>query len=292
MNRQGRLREAVDLHGAGKLEAAEGIYRELLAVKFRRADVNHLLGVLRVQRGSVEEGAGLIREALEAKPRAAPIHNHLANALVQLNRHREAVKHYRKAIALNPKMADAQSNLGNVLLEVGQPEEAVKACRRALALEPRLAEAHFNLSLALQELGRLEEAAKACDKALRLRRDYPKARSQRALLAMKMCEWDVVRDLRIGQELEQGAPVVMPLAFLALSDDPVAQRRVAELYLAEQRLDHIEAMPPPVKEEGGRLRIGYLSADFHDHAVMHLCVGMFECHDRSAFEVHALSIGP
>jgi predicted O-linked N-acetylglucosamine transferase (SPINDLY family) len=42
---------------------------------------------------------------------------------------------------------------------------------------------------------------------------------------------------------------------------------------------------------GGRLRIGYASADFHDHATLHLMAGLFEAHDRERFEIHAYSWG-
>jgi predicted O-linked N-acetylglucosamine transferase (SPINDLY family) len=40
------------------------------------------------------------------------------------------------------------------------------------------------------------------------------------------------------------------------------------------------------------LRIGYFSADLHNHATMHLLAGVLECHDRDAFEIHAFSYGP
>jgi predicted O-linked N-acetylglucosamine transferase (SPINDLY family) len=41
-----------------------------------------------------------------------------------------------------------------------------------------------------------------------------------------------------------------------------------------------------------KLKIGYLSADFHDHATMHLLAGVLERHDRSRFEIHLYSYGP
>jgi len=41
----------------------------------------------------------------------------------------------------------------------------------------------------------------------------------------------------------------------------------------------------------GRLRVGYLSADFHQHATSQLTVQMFEAHDRSRFEVTLFSAG-
>lgn len=40
-----------------------------------------------------------------------------------------------------------------------------------------------------------------------------------------------------------------------------------------------------------KLRIGYLSNDFHDHATSRLLVETFEAHDRSRYELHAFSFG-
>jgi predicted O-linked N-acetylglucosamine transferase (SPINDLY family) len=41
-----------------------------------------------------------------------------------------------------------------------------------------------------------------------------------------------------------------------------------------------------------RLRIAYLSADFHEHATSYLMAGLFEHHDRSSFETIGVSFGP
>jgi predicted O-linked N-acetylglucosamine transferase (SPINDLY family) len=50
--------------------------------------------------------------------------------------------------------------------------------------------------------------------------------------------------------------------------------------------------PNPAPSADGRIRIGYFSADFHDHATMHLMAGFFRCHDRSQFDVRLYSYGP
>ncbi|MBM3290131.1 MAG: hypothetical protein FJY92_08280 [Candidatus Hydrogenedentes bacterium] len=41
-----------------------------------------------------------------------------------------------------------------------------------------------------------------------------------------------------------------------------------------------------------RIRIGYFSRDFRDHAVGHVLRGVFSLHDRSRFDIHAFSFGP
>jgi predicted O-linked N-acetylglucosamine transferase (SPINDLY family) len=39
------------------------------------------------------------------------------------------------------------------------------------------------------------------------------------------------------------------------------------------------------------LRLGYFSADFHDHATMNLMAGLLDRHDRSRFDIHLFSYG-
>ena len=41
-----------------------------------------------------------------------------------------------------------------------------------------------------------------------------------------------------------------------------------------------------------RVRVAYLSADFHDHATAYLIAGLFEAHDKERFSIAAVSFGP
>mgnify|MGYP003331931150 CR=1 FL=1 len=42
----------------------------------------------------------------------------------------------------------------------------------------------------------------------------------------------------------------------------------------------------------GRIRLGYLSGDFHDHPMAYMFAPLFETHDRGRFETFAFSYGP
>ena len=81
---------------------------------------------------------------------------------------------------------------------------------------------------------------------------------------------------------------------LAFADDPAVQLRHARDRAAKllRETGAPPAPPPRRREPGARIRIGYLSADFHDHATMHLMAGLFREHDRTAFSIHAFSHGP
>ncbi|MFA7281351.1 MAG: glycosyltransferase, partial [Sterolibacterium sp.] len=57
-------------------------------------------------------------------------------------------------------------------------------------------------------------------------------------------------------------------------------------------LEQAPLADPASRPQRDRLRIGYLSADFFDHATMHLMAGVLAAHDRSRFAIQLYSYGP
>jgi predicted O-linked N-acetylglucosamine transferase (SPINDLY family) len=110
---------------------------------------------------------------------------------------------------------------------------------------------------------------------------------------MLLCDWDgmasAVEDL--VHKAWQGKRATRPFTVLALSDDPRLQRQVAQIS-AEASTPGPGALPPIVKRPGGpRIRVGYYSGDYHNHATAHLMAEFFELHDEKRFEIFAFSFG-
>lgn len=118
-------------------------------------------------------------------------------------------------------------------------------------------------------------------------------------LAQRMCEWEnfdewrsKIREIIAGNEVGKIPP------FLLLSMDgftATEQRRCAELWMKE-RSEECPADKSGLKVRTERqikskIRLGYLSCDFHEHATALLLVEMFESHDRERFELFAYSYG-
>ena len=51
-------------------------------------------------------------------------------------------------------------------------------------------------------------------------------------------------------------------------------------------------MPPIPTQKPKRLRVGYFSSDFRQHAVMYVMADIFDAHDRDQFEIYGYSFGP
>lgn len=214
--------------------------------------------------------------------------------LHDLARSDEALACYDRALALKPDYADAWSNRGIVLKDRKRYDEALACYEKAIALKPNSAEAWTNRGVALKDLKRYDEALAAYDKASALNDHIPYVPGDRLLTRLLLCDWDGLDSACEGlaRRIEAGDKVANPHAVLALPLSPAQQRQCAEIYT--QHKFPASANLPPIKRRYAheRIRLGYFSADFHNHATTHLIAGLFELHDRSRFEVNAFSYGP
>ncbi len=168
---------AVPHHQGGRLQAAEQIYRQILAIEPNHADAWHLLGLIASQVGKHEVAVEYIGRAIGLKGNAAVFHGNLGNVLRAQGKRDKAVACYRRALELQPDYAEAHNNLGVALKEEGKLDEAITCYRRALELKPDLAEVHSNLGVVFKERGQPEEAVACYRRALELKPDHAEAHS-------------------------------------------------------------------------------------------------------------------
>jgi predicted O-linked N-acetylglucosamine transferase (SPINDLY family) len=173
----------------------------------------------------------------------------------------------------------------------GDLDEAVASYQTALRLLPEYAEAYRNLASALRRLGRIEDAATALAKAVSINPSYIEAVALLVHQLKQLCDWRMVDDLtrQLIRSVEDGSGAVNPFVFLTLETTPRQQRQCAEQWAQARRPAAKGTAQVPIKRE--RITIGYLSADFQEHATAHLISELFELHDRSRFHVIGYSYG-
>jgi tetratricopeptide (TPR) repeat protein len=194
---------AIQHHRAGRLQAAEQIYRQILSVEPNHADAIHRLGVIAHQVGEHGVAVEYITRAIELKGNAAAFHNNLGEAYRALRRVSEAVACYRRALELKPDYAEAHSNLGAAFRAQGRLNEAVACYRRALELKPDYAEAHGNLGIVLEQIGDLRVAEDCFRTALRHDSRFAIAHYKLAkLLGGDLPKKDLAAQRRLLEELE------------------------------------------------------------------------------------------
>jgi protein O-GlcNAc transferase len=288
------LQQGLALHRRGAVDEAAARYTEVLRADPANADALYYLALISCQRGRFEEGAEFARKSLASDPKQARSHVILGRALHSLGLNEDALSSFDRAIALAPQLAPAHAHRADVLSKTGRNAEALDSYDRALALAPDSVADWMNRAVALIALNRHDEAVASFDRGFALDPDYAQADDFRApllLSKLRICDWtDLAAETgELLAMVRAEKPLSLPYAIVAIPSSPAEQLQCARRYVRDQ-----PAYPPLWQGEAyahDRLRVAYLSADFNEHPTAYLTAGLFEQHDKSRFEITALSFG-
>ena len=173
---------------AGRLEAAESVYKQVLAIDPQQADAYHFLGIVAFQVGNLESAIQYIRHAIGLRGTDPAFYSNLGNVLQASGRLDDAVACYRKTLELKPDSIGAYINMGNTLQDQGKLEQSIACYSKALKLNPNSAEVHNYLGDALKNHGKLEAAIASYRQALKWRPDYVEAHNNLGVALSKQGE--------------------------------------------------------------------------------------------------------
>ncbi len=194
---------AIQHHQAGRLPAAEQIYRQILLVEPYHADALHMLGVIAAQVGKPEIAVDLFRRAIRVNGSSAPFHTDLGNALKEQGKLDQAVACYRYAIKLKPDYAEAHNNLGNALKDQEKPDEAIASYRKAMKLNADYVDPHYNLGVVFQDQGKLDDAIACYRRALQRKPDHAVAHNNLGSIFRKLGRFEeAIASYRRAVELQ------------------------------------------------------------------------------------------
>ncbi len=170
-----RLRHALKLHQAGRLQEAIKAYRQIIAVDPGSVQARTYCGAALLDRQRTDEAAQILQTAVLMNPKNVDALCYLGNAQQETGRLAAAEKSYRRALAIRPDFARAHNNLGVLLKKLGREGDAVTSFRRAVEIEPRYAQAYNNLSDVLLELDEADKAIAAARRAIEIDPQYAEA---------------------------------------------------------------------------------------------------------------------
>jgi protein O-GlcNAc transferase len=240
-----------------------------------------------------EDALRCCERALELKPGFTEAHNNHGGALRALHRYEEAIGACEEALRLKPDYALAWSNLANVSLAMNRRTEAIAQCDRAIECDPELAEAHEQRAWALVLERRHEEAAHSYARLLRIEPARPFVPGSALGAKLACCDWSGYEQAceQLAGSVLQDARAVSPFSFLNICESAPLQLRCARAFAADQMPRSCRQPWSGAVHQHERIRVAYLSADFHQHATAMLAAGLFEAHDRERFEISAVSFG-
>jgi protein O-GlcNAc transferase len=317
---------ATILAGLGRYPGALAAYDQVIALVPAHVDALNNRGNVLAQLERYAEAVASYDRALALKPDHIGVLTNRSAALRQLGRYEEALATADRALAINPHHIDALNNRGNVLLalnratdaitcyervlklkddnpealvnsafafqSLGQYAEALQYADNAIAIDPEYANAFLVRGHALSGLDRQDEAQQSYERTLTLDPDHPYALGAAIAAYTAGCNWARIESLLpiIEEQVAAAKAVFPPFSLLRLPVSAATQLQCARHFVRRQ-LPQVPPLGASARPRSDKLRIAYLSGDFRRHPVGYGIVGLLEEHNRTRFEVHAVSYG-
>ncbi|WP_082355930.1 tetratricopeptide repeat protein [Novosphingobium sp. AAP83] len=254
------IKKAIQLHKSGKVQDSIGIYLKILPKMKLNSDFLCLIG----------------------------------SAYYEIGEALKAYQFLKRSVLLNPENPESQNNLGNVLKKLNRLDEAINHYDKAISLEAKYATAYYNRGITLQKLKRLDEAYESYKYAFDIDPKIEFLLGIKLHLQMHLSNWlDFENQLEsIKKKIDENNKAIYPFDLLSLIDCPATQKMASQIYVkAKFDVRAVENQKFKINKSH-RIKIGYFSADFHNHATMHLLADVLEKHDKDHFEIFAFSFGP
>ena len=248
-------------------------------------------------RGNVFVELKQFDDAFAAYDRALTLKSDLAeawlgrgNVFVELKRYDDAFAAYDRALALKSDLAEAWLGRGNVFVELKRYDDAFAAYDRALALKSDLAEAWLGRGNVFVELKRYDDAFAAYDRALALKPNLKYAGGARLYTKLMVCNWTGLNTevSHFLSAIREGEMASVPFYLLPIKSSPADQLKCAKGFVVNQ--SSFAKVWRGDNYPHDRIRIAYISSDFRDHPIAYLTAGLFEQHNKSRFEITAISL--
>jgi predicted O-linked N-acetylglucosamine transferase (SPINDLY family) len=299
-NPQPLLTLGAALNKQGQFAQAADCLRKVTQLQPNIAQAHGLLGDALASLNQFDAAVASLSRAIQIKPDYVEACINLSIVLGSMGRFAESLDCSRRVVQLKPDCAEAHINMGNALKELGKLAEAIDCYQRGVQLKPDCAETYYNLGNILKNIDRLPEAIDCYRRALRLKPDYTPALGQLVHLLQRTCIWDDLTNLsrRTIEVSQSDAPTGLSSACMVACTVPTTAHQ--QLHIASILSDRMaeavrgvslrqEADSRP-RIAGSKITIGYISADFRQHAVASLTAELFEKHDRDRFAVYGYSI--
>jgi len=311
-----------------KLDEAIESWNNAIKINSKNFQAYNHRGVVLIELKRPKEAIESWNNAIKIKPDFAEAYNNLGNVLNDLKRFDESLKKYNEAIKIKPNFFEAYSNRGSVLKALNKLEEALNSCNEAIKINPKYAEAYNNRGIILAELKQVDAALENYKNAIKINPNFSDAYNNQGVLLIELkrlddakesfesalkinpdsnfllgrliatknnlCDWNsfIENSEKLKNNIEKNKKSSSPFNLLSIYDLPELQKKFTEIFVKEEYPETNSIDPIIKKKPKKKIRLGYYSADFHNHPVSYLIANLFELHDKSKFELIAFSLGP
>lgn len=276
------------------IEEAIISYRKAVLIDECYIDAINNLGGALSKKAEYEDALVLFDQALNIQPNNFIAHYNKGVIYQKINNTKKAIEFYKNAISFNENYTEAYNNLGILLHSINELNEAITCFQNAIKINEKYTDAYNNLGNVFQHLKKYEEALNCFIKVLNLEPEYEYVQGIILHLNNQLCNWtdykNSMRDLR--EKLSNSQRVAPSFPVLSFYDSPYIQKIASHTWVSAKCPVNKSLGSILRSQSKAKIRIGYFSADFHNHATAYLMADLFESYSRDQFEIVAFSFGP
>jgi len=321
------LEKAKKFHLSGKLSEAQKIYLNLIKKNKNNGQLYFLLGTSFLQNKKYDLAIKNLDISIKLNPKISDSYNNIGIALAEIGDYENAIKNYDEALNLNINHVDCYVNKAIALKNLKLFEQSLKCFENAIRLNNKNFKAYNGLGNLYKELNKLPLSLENYNLALKINPNYSDALINKATVLkelkqyqfaidnfikafslnpnqeyllgkifhckMHICDWkDYDKTLdQIKKSIINDRAIFDPLAIKTLIDDENLDKMNTEKFFNKE-YGSIQKLNFKFKnKEKKKIKIGYYSADYHDHPVLHSIRDILKQHDKSKFEIYAFSHG-
>tara|TARA_Y100000590_G_C15709601_1_gene1009841 strand:+ start:665 stop:2533 length:1869 start_codon:yes stop_codon:yes gene_type:complete len=291
---ESKLAKAVKLFETGELDDAEKISKNIYKKNPKDFDNLRLLNFIYSKKEDYLNALNYINKAIKINPNFAEAYNEQGNAYNALKQLSLALKSYDKAININANYADAYYNKGVVLQDLKKLEDSISSYDKAIKINPNHSFAYNNKGFALQQLRKFHKSLESYQSAYEINPNFNFLLGKIIHTKSLLCKWNSYEeDLKtLKNKLINNKISCLPFTTLSLFDLPSLQKKTAEIWIKEKFKKKSNFKKLSKYKSNKKIKLGYYSADFHNHATSLLIAHLLELHDKSKFELIGFSFGP
>ena len=283
---------------SGNLEQAEFCLRQAILLKPDYWVAYNNLGTLLQNQENIVEAKQCYEKAIELNPYLAEAISNLASIWQVEEDFERAKTGFYRALQLKPDYIPAHLNLARIFNKKKRLLKAVEHFEKVIDLDSNHKEAYSGLAMIYDYHNKLAEALHCYEQLERLEPDNKYIKAYITNIHFKQCNWQDynrrIKELIASLETHLGNPTDDFLSPFALSALPVSLQQHQALATAKAK--EISFQVAEIKQrlqfkfsknQPQKLRIGYISPDFREHAVGRLIYQIFQYHNRNQFEIYA-----
>ena len=274
------------------------------------------------------EGLEFTKKGLSKYPKDKKLTNNYAIFLFKCGFYNESLKIYKNFDTQNSHFPNSYINYVNILIETNNYSDALIIVNKLLSIFKnntdglkqrhllyKLTNNYFKAEEDLLTLVNLDNSnllskkmlvefyvdTKQYDKAIPICNSMIEGNLEKIFFTTKriLCKihtgyWnEFEKDLDFfNQNINSQLGNLNPLSLKYLNDDPLYQKNFSEKYWTNKPKNNYLSMintPGNQKNINSKIKIGYFSGDFRNHAVFHLIQDLFVNHNKLQFEIYAFS---